>query len=268
MKMAWSDFVPFGGGALFCWLAGAILAYKLEWHKWTLLFSLAGIVLLGVFIAGLWIGLERPPMRTMGETRLLYSLFVGIVGLGIYLKWRYAWVLSFCTVLSAIFLIVNICRPEIHDKILLPALQSRWFVPHVVVYMLAYGTLGCAFLLNLYAVWQAKGQKELWYITDNLVYIGTGFLTLGMLFGALWAKEVWGHYWGWDPKEVWAALTWFGYLAYIHLRYGYPCWRKAAHVVMIVAFLFLQICWYGINYLPSATESVHTYSEIVEITMK
>lgn len=57
---------------------------------------------------------------------------------------------------------------------------------------------------------------------DNLVYIGTAFLTLGLLFGALWAKEAWGHYWTWDPKETWAFLTWIGYILYIHYRFYHP----------------------------------------------
>ena len=47
-------------------------------------------------------------------------------------------------------------------------------------------------------------------LCDNLVYVGMAFLTIGMLFGALWAKEAWGHYWNWDPKETWAAATWLG----------------------------------------------------------
>ena len=55
-------------------------------------------------------------------------------------------------------------------------------------------------------------------LCDNLVYVGMAFLTIGMLFGALWAKEAWGHYWNWDPKETWAAATWLGYLIYIHYR--------------------------------------------------
>ena len=55
-------------------------------------------------------------------------------------------------------------------------------------------------------------------ITDNLAYVGLSFMTLGMLMGALWAKEAWGHYWSWDPKETWAAITWLAYLVYVHYR--------------------------------------------------
>jgi ABC-type transport system involved in cytochrome c biogenesis permease subunit len=82
-----------------------------------------------------------------------------------------------------------------------------------------------------------------------------------MLFGALWAKEAWGHYWTWDPKETWAAITWVSYLVYIHLRLSKPLKYKTALIIMLFSFLFLQMCWYGINYLPSAKgNSVHVYN--------
>ena len=98
-------------------------------------------------------------------------------------------------------------------------------------------------------------------ITDNLVYVGLAFLTVGMLFGALWAKEAWGHYWSWDPKETWAAITWLAYLVYVHYR-NLPHHReRLALWMLIVSFILLQMCWWGINYLPSAQgSSVHTYS--------
>lgn len=261
MGFGWNDFAGFGGLSVVCWATGAVLAYRPSLHKGALWVSVAGILLFGIFIAGMWIFLERPPLRTMGETRLFYSWFVAIVGLGVWLKWKYAWILSFSTLLSAVFIAVNICQPEIHDKTLMPALQSPWFVPHVIVYMFAYGLLGCAFLLALYGIGPLKKKKgeDLPLIADNLVYTGLGLLTLGMLFGALWAKEAWGHYWGWDPKETWAAITWFAYTGYVHWRYRYPRRVKAAWLILMTGFLFLQICWYGVNYLPSAAQSVHTY---------
>ena len=82
-----------------------------------------------------------------------------------------------------------------------------------------------------------------------------------MLFGALWAKEAWGHYWSWDPKETWAAITWLAYLVYIHYRQLPRQRARLAHWMLIISFLLLQMCWWGINYLPSAQgSSVHTYS--------
>ena len=67
--------------------------------------------------------------------------------------------------------------------------------------------------------------------------------------------------WAWDPKETWAAATWFSYLAYIHFRLGCPAAYRKALFGLLVSFLLLQMCWYGINYLPSAQGvSVHTYN--------
>ena len=93
----------------------------------------------------------------------------------------------------------------------------------------------------------------------NLVRIGWAFLTLGMIMGALWAKQAWGDYWTWDPKETWAAATWLSYLLYLHLRPRLKD-NNIAFALLVFSFLLLQMCWYGINYLPSAQgASVHVY---------
>ncbi len=88
----------------------------------------------------------------------------------------------------------------------MPALQSPWFVPHVTVYMFSYSVLGCAFIMACAGL--AKHRADYLEATDKLVYTGLAFLTVGMLTGAIWAKAAWGHYWSWDPKETWAAVTW------------------------------------------------------------
>ena len=82
-----------------------------------------------------------------------------------------------------------------------------------------------------------------------------------MLFGALWAKEAWGHYWAWDPKETWAAVTWMAYMLYIHYRKSDGKDMQTAAWIILAAFICLQMCWWGINYLPSAKGiSIHTYN--------
>lgn len=135
--------------------------------------TIAGITCLGIFIAGLWISLQRPPLRTMGETRLWYSFFMGIAGLLTYIRWKYRWILSFSTLLSTVFVIINLLKPEIHDQSLMPALQSIWFIPHVTVYMFSYSVLGCAFIIALCGL---VHHKEEYLVTaDNLVYSGVAF---------------------------------------------------------------------------------------------
>ena len=141
-------------------------------------------------------------------------------------------------------------------KPLVPVLQSSWFVPHIAAYMFAYALLGAATIMAIFGSKPSNIGGR-----DELVAIGWAFLTVGMLFGALWAKDSWGHYWEWDPKETWAACTWFVYLAYIHLRLRKPNNDTIARWTLIIAFVLLQMCWWGINFLPSAQgTSVHTYT--------
>ncbi len=259
--MSWDSFIWFAPGAVLLWAAGAFFAWK-EKKALVYLCTLAGIAVFFAFILGMWISLERPPLRTMGETRLWYSFFLPVAGIIVYSRWRYKWILSFSTLLAIVFICVNLFKPEIHSKSLMPALQSPWFAPHVIVYMFSYALLGAATVMAIYMlIRKDKTTEKEVNLTDNMVYVGLTFLTFGMLFGALWAKEAWGDYWTWDPKETWAAATWLCYLAYLHLRKARPNEWRLACVVLLVSFVCLQICWWGINYLPSAQGlSIHTYN--------
>lgn len=258
--ISWDNFEYFVAPAALCWIAGAVLSARQATRSRAALWAtLAGTLIFAVFIAGLWITLSRPPLRTMGETRLWYSFFLSISGLITYWRWRYRWVLPFTTLLALVFCMINILKPEIHDQSLMPALQSPWFIPHVTVYMFSYSVLGCSFILSCIGLYRHK--PEYLDTLDQLVYVGLAFLTLGMLSGAVWAKDAWGNYWSWDPKETWAAITWFGYLLYVHLRLMLGVSPRKLYLILILSFLTLQICWYGVNYLPSAEGSVHVYSQ-------
>ncbi len=222
-----------------------------------------GTLCIFAFVIQLWLHLERPPMRTLGETRLWYSAFLPVVGIASFVRWRYKWLLDYSLLMAILFLFINWLNPDTYSKTLMPALQSIWFVPHVLVYIFGYALLAVSCIIAIWGLFQLyRGRfKDVYLrVANNLVYIGVGFLTLGLLFGALWAKEAWGHYWTWDPKETWALLTWLAYLLYIHIRYRQPDKQKTALLMLAFAFIILMVCWFGINYLPSAQQSVHTYS--------
>ena len=238
-------------------VVASVLALR-DCRKSAIIASLFAVAVLGAFVVLLWVELERPPMRTMGETRLWYSFFLLVAGVATYARWRFKWVLSFSTLLATVFMVINCLRPELHDKSLMPALQSAWFMPHVAVYMFSYALLGVATLLAIYYL--VKRNESILSAIDNLLGGGLALFTVGMLTGALWAKQAWGEYWSWDAKEAWAAATWFIYLGAIHLRLMRPRGMQKFCIVLIVAFLSLQMCWYGVNYLPSAEKSVHSYN--------
>jgi len=274
MMITWEQFIYFAIAAVLLWAVGAWAAWR-EKTVMAYTSTIIGLVAFFSYILMMWISLERPPLRTMGETRLWYSFFLPLAGIIVYSRWKYRWILSFSTVLALVFICVNLFKPEIHSKTLMPALQSPWFAPHVIVYMFAYAVFGVATLMALWMLIKdrnhislqskaAKPSVQLSIINcqlDDLVYVGLAFMTIGMLFGALWAKEAWGHYWSWDPKETWAAITWFAYLVYVHYRQIPTHKPKLALWVLLISFVLLQMCWWGINYLPAAQgSSVHVYS--------
>jgi ABC-type transport system involved in cytochrome c biogenesis permease subunit len=265
--MTWAQFPLIAALSGGLWVAGSVLfagrdlslTRRVSAHTAMIL----GLLVFSVFIALMWQSLGRAPMRTLGETRLWYGLFMPMVGYLTFIRWRYVWVLWGSVIMAGVFIGINLMHPEYQDRALMPALQSPWFVPHVVVYMFAYAMLGASAIIagkGLWDTFRGTFQAATLKMADNVVYIGFGFLSLGLLFGALWGKEAWGHYWMWDPKETWAFLTWIAYLGYMHIRFHRPGSSTAALWTLVVAFGILLICWFGVNYLPSAQNSVHTYT--------
>lgn len=263
MMITWNLFPAFALPALLLWGVGAVAALRRHQgcSRAALWLMAGGCLLYIAFVAGLWMALQRPPLRTMGETRLWYALFMLVSGWLVYGRWHYRWMPLFSGVVAAVFVVVNLLHPELHDRSLMPALQSLWFVPHVTVYIFSYSLFGCAFLLALAGLWRHTSS----YLdsTDRLVSIGLAFLTFGMFSGAIWAKQAWGHYWSWDPKETWAAATWCAYLFYLHHRlrgrHSAPSRSRVAYIWLVIGFLLLQMCWYGVNLLPVASASMHSY---------
>lgn len=272
--MNWNDFILFAIPSVVCWLLAGILIYFKKLRKTSYILMTLGILIFASFIAMFWIYLQRPPMRTMGETRLWYSLFLSLVGFASYIRWRHPWLLSFSAVMATVFVVINILKPEIHTKNLMPALQSNWFVPHVTSYILSYAMLAAATIGSIIELTRKPKpnsinascsdisitRNSLYIFIDNMIYIGYGFLMLGLFMGAIWAKDAWGHYWSWDPKETWALITSLAYLGYIHLRLSRYAYSRITLWFIPLAFVFLMITWLGVNYLPSAQNSIHVYT--------
>jgi ABC-type transport system involved in cytochrome c biogenesis permease subunit len=238
-------------------------AYAFKGRKTGDAFMMLGI-LCGAFILGsLWVSLGRPPLRTLGETRWWYAVLVPTLGLLI--GWRFdtrALAIPAC-LMGGSFALINLQHPEYMDKTLMPALQSPWFVPHVTVYMLAYSALGLSSLIALWVLVKRRGKvtADDTDLPHRLVLVGLPLHTCGLLFGAFWAKEAWGHYWTWDPKETWAFLTWGAYLVYLHVKTRYAVKPALNLTLLVVGFGVLLACWFGVNLMPISKQSVHTYTK-------
>ncbi|MDD2622482.1 MAG: cytochrome c biogenesis protein CcsA [Bacteroidales bacterium] len=259
--IGWDSFYVFAICIAQCILSAAIISlFKQQTktiHMFVVIIQIIGIVILSIYIIGLSFRLHRLPLQTMGEIRLWYVFFLSLLGLIIYLRWRYRWMLLFTALMSIMFMLINILRPEIHNQHIMPALRSVWFVPHVILYMFSYAFLACSFLIAVAGL--VKQQSAYMHVCDHMASRGVALFTIAMLLGAIWAKEAWGHYWTWDAKEIWAAITWMFYLLYLHFRNFNPKHYIVSYVILLLAFFALQMCWYGVNIFPSLKGSLHNY---------
>lgn len=137
-----------------------------------------------------------------------------------------------------------------------PALQSVLFVPHVLVYMLAYILLTKAAVLGGKQLAGLKGQEAK---AHRAACAGFGFLTLGLILGSIWGKHAWGDYWNWDPKELWSLATWLMYVGYFHFRAHFSRRPKACAAWLITGFVFIVITLLWVN-LSRLFAGLHSYT--------
>lgn len=189
---------------------------------------------------------------------LVYLGFI-LLALSAFMQINSAWtsraILPITLVLTLVFGFISVYR--INFGTLPPALRSLWFVPHLIVYMIAYSLMAISLVCAFLSLFWSRASTSL---ARSLLSSSSALLLIGMLCGAVWAKAAWGDYWTWDAKECWAAVTWILTLVGSHL----PMRRErsvAFAVLVLVCFLSIQITWYGVNYLPAAKESLHTYNK-------
>ncbi|MDK2970493.1 MAG: hypothetical protein PWP23_248 [Candidatus Sumerlaeota bacterium] len=177
-------------------------------------------------------------------------------------------------VLGFIFMVIAHKAPIFDSQIkpLMPALQSSWLTYHVITIMLSYSAFALSFFVSILFLVKsyflggddgknlvARRLPSLRSMdTFNFRIVGVGFplLTLGIIFGAVWAATAWGRPWGFDPKETWSAITWLIYAIYLHVRYLAGWSGRRAAIVSFIGFLGVLFTYLGVNYL---LPGLHSY---------
>ena len=189
-------------------------------------------------------------------------------------RWRYT-VKNFGTFVSFMVLILLLVAAfASRDFALLPpALQSLWLPIHAGVAVMAYGFLAlacCGGIMYLLQEWELKSKRfgfffkrlpaldALDQLNNHCLTIGFAFLTLGIITGSIWARQAWGAYWHWDPKETWSLITWFLYAIQIHQRVTVGWRGKRAAVMSIVGFSSVLFTLWGVTFLLGG---VHSYAQ-------
>ena len=218
----------------------------------------AGLVAFNWFVAG------APPFGNMYHVLVVLALCFPPLFLLLAVRDRLGWTGAYFAFASALPLIGAIFMGQDVAWRRMPALQSAWFVPHVLAYMISYALATVAAVMTLADTARRKsdGQGE-GVDYDRAAYaalrLAFPFMTFGMLSGALWAETAWGAWWSWDPKETWSLITWTLYVVYFHCR-ATPSLRPYALPAQVLAFTALLITFFLVNLLPRLGSALHSYA--------
>lgn len=239
------------------------------------LVSSAWLSLTGALIVR-WINSGHPPYVTLyeictmlvwGTTTIYLVLFEGV------LKARavgaFVVLLILCLQSYAIWFIDAELKQTIQ---LVPALRSYWLLIHVSMAITAYSAFAVAAgaALTYVVKYHSKGRigqalpstAAIEEFMFRAVAVGFPFMTLVLITGAIWAQEAWTKAWSWDPKEVWALVTWLTYAAYLHVRVQRGVRGITMAWLSLIGFVVVLITFMGVNYLVEwfGLTSMHTYS--------
>ena len=237
-----------------------------------------GIAMLGVCIVLRGFATMRVPWGNMYEFINL-TCFCGLVAAALMLRrpqYRALWAF----VLLPVLILLTVSGHWLYANAapVMPALQSYWLPIHVSVVSLGSGVFlvaGVASILFLprcrrWAPRTAKAPSPRIVARlpdaqtlDRIAYRTTIFafpvFGFGVIFGAIWAEEAWGRYWGWDPKETVAFIAWVIYAAYLHAR-STAGWRdRKAAWINVAGFVAMVFNLFFINLV---TTGLHSYAGV------
>lgn len=231
-----------------------------------------GLLLLGTILRGVWAG--RVPWGNMYE----YSLSSAVAILGVYLvvslRRDLRWLGLFVTAATLLTLGLAVTVLYTEAAQLVPALESWWLVIHVSAAVICGGAFTVAAGITMLYLWRERAERKgrvrgavarlpQAQRLDTLAYRILAFAfplwTFAVIAGAIWAENAWGRYWGWDPKETWAFITWVIYAGYLHAR-ATAGWRgRRAAYVSLLGWLAFLINYFGVNLFVN---SLHSYAGV------
>ena len=217
----------------------------------------------------------RVPWGNMYEFTLTGALGVAVIYLALLRTLRLRWMGLFVTGFVVVVLMLANLTLEQAAGPLVPALHSYWLVVHVGAAILATGAFAVGALASLVFLLKerlqrgnrAPGLMQLLPTSDSLDRLAYRLHAVGfplwtfaaLIAGPIWAEYAWGSYWNWDPKEVWAFITWVLYAAYLHARATAGWKGRAAAILALIGFATLLFNFVGVNFF-FGQGSMHSYA--------
>jgi cytochrome c-type biogenesis protein CcsB len=231
-----------------------------NWVRVAIGLSVLGVAAHVIAITARGLAVHRAPWGDMYEFITALTCIAALFFVYVMIRYR-AWALG-VFMMGAIVLALGLAETLIYTAAapLVPALQSYWLSIHVTAMTLSTGIFFVAAVLGiLYLVAQryrkriAAGKadpnglisripspEQLDKLTYRAVIFGFPIWTFGVIAGAIWADQAWGRYWGWDPVETWAFITWVLYACYLHAR-ATAGWRGTrSHIIQLLGFASLM----------------------------
>lgn len=210
---------------------------------------LAILVLLVSTFSFFWVDIGRPPIYGSFESMILASIAGVLLYFFIAQGRTKKEVLGLICSLLAFFMLAFALHSDKTPAILGPAFKSRWIWFHIGFSWLAFSAfvLAAVFaIVNLINKGAAKKHDELSF---KLIIFGFMCHTVGLASGALWAYELYGKYWNWDPIETWYLIVWFIYAIYIHFRVTLGWTGIKMSIMAAISPLAVIIAFGGIIFL-------------------
>jgi cytochrome c-type biogenesis protein CcsB len=229
------------------------------------------MLLAGVVVRGVWAG--RVPWGNMYEFSITAALGILGVFLGLSLRRDLRWLGLFIVIPTLLTLGLAVTVLYTESAQLVPALKSYWLVIHVSAAIICSGAFTVAGATAALSLLRSRAERRspevtgwlarvpdaerLRTMTSRTLTFAFPLWTFAVIAGAIWAQNAWGRYWGWDPKETWAFITWVIYAAYLHAR-STRGWRgDRASWIALAGFAAFLVNYFGVNLFASG---LHSYS--------
>ena len=215
------------------------------------------------------VALDHAPFSNLFEFSMAFGFSIALVYVLFELRTRAKVLGAFVMPVSFGLYASALAFPSDGQQVLVPALQNPTLLSiHVATMLLAYGALAVAFgAAVMHLVQGNAGRRHTWLppaqrcdeLTYRAVLVGFPILAGGVALGALWANDAWGRYWGWDPKETAALVTWLIFAVYLHTRGVRQLRGARGSWVVVLGFLAVLFTYLGVNLWVSG---LHSYAGV------
>jgi cytochrome c-type biogenesis protein CcsB len=239
----------------------------------TLTYLGTALLVASVLMRGL--AVSRPPWGNMFEFATAAAAAVAVTYSVLARRNRWEWLGVF--VVTPVLLTLGLSLTVLYTEAgeLMPALRSYWLGIHVSIAFIAVALFTIAFAISLLYLVRARREQQppatpnfieslpasgrLEQTAYSLNMVGFILWTFTVIAGAIWAKEAWGAYWQWDPKEVWSFVIWTVYAAYMHGRATAGVDLKKSTYIALAGYAAVILNFTLVN-LVSTFAGMHNYS--------